>query len=107
MPPLVTTREMETISRGPTFGDFVTIRTEASMQDVTVARLQSTRVQTTLFPHLLNVMYCVRVSLWTNFHYKSATRKSENFYKIVHNKPVLRNVFLNEFLVFYKYELEH
>jgi hypothetical protein len=23
------------ISRGPTFGDFVTIRTEASMQDVT------------------------------------------------------------------------
>ncbi len=39
-------REMENISRGPTFGDFVTIRTEASMQDVTVARLQSTRVQT-------------------------------------------------------------
>jgi hypothetical protein len=25
--------------RGPTFGDFVTIRTEASMQDVTIARL--------------------------------------------------------------------
>jgi hypothetical protein len=44
---------MENISRGPTFGDFVTIRTEASMQDITVARL------------LLNVMYCVRVSLWT------------------------------------------
>jgi hypothetical protein len=43
------TREMENISRGPTFGDFVTVRTEASMQDVTVARLQSTRVQTTLF----------------------------------------------------------
>ncbi len=39
-------REMENISRGPTFGDFVTIRTEASMQDVTVARQQSTRVQT-------------------------------------------------------------
>ncbi len=37
-------REMENISRGSTFGDFVTIRTEASMQDVTVARLQSTRV---------------------------------------------------------------
>jgi hypothetical protein len=41
-------REMENISRVPTFGDFVTIRTEASMQDVTVARLQSTRVQTPL-----------------------------------------------------------
>ncbi len=39
-------REMEKkkISRDPTFGDFVTIRTEASMQDVTVARLESTRV---------------------------------------------------------------
>jgi hypothetical protein len=36
-------REMENISRGPTFGDFVTIRTEASMQDITVARLH--RVQ--------------------------------------------------------------
>jgi hypothetical protein len=30
--------------------DFVTIRTEASMQDITVARLQSTRVQTPLSP---------------------------------------------------------
>ncbi len=29
--------------RGHTFGDFVSIRTEGSMQDVTVARLQSTR----------------------------------------------------------------
>jgi hypothetical protein len=35
-------REMENISRGPTFGDFVTIRKEGSMQHVTVARLQST-----------------------------------------------------------------
>jgi hypothetical protein len=41
-----TTREMENINRGPTFGGFVTIRTEGSMQDVTVAKLQSTRVQT-------------------------------------------------------------
>jgi hypothetical protein len=41
---------MENISRGPTFGDFVTIRTEASMQDVTVVGLQSTRVQTPLSP---------------------------------------------------------
>ncbi len=31
---LVPTREMENISRGPIFGDFVTIRTEASMQDL-------------------------------------------------------------------------
>jgi hypothetical protein len=37
-------------SRGPTFGDFVTIRTEVSMQDITVARLQITRVQTPLSP---------------------------------------------------------
>jgi hypothetical protein len=43
-------REMENISRGPTFGNFVTICTEASMQDITVARLQSTRVQTPLSP---------------------------------------------------------
>jgi hypothetical protein len=40
----VEAREMENISRGATFGDFVTIRTEASMQDVTVARPQSTGV---------------------------------------------------------------
>jgi hypothetical protein len=58
-------REMENISKGPTFGDFVTIRTEASMQDATVARLQSTRVQTPYLPTLFNAMYCVRVSLWT------------------------------------------
>jgi hypothetical protein len=31
-------REMENISRGPTFGDFVTILTERSMQDVMVER---------------------------------------------------------------------
>jgi hypothetical protein len=37
---------MENISRGPTFGDFVTILTEGSMKDNSVARLQSTRVQT-------------------------------------------------------------
>ncbi len=47
---LVAFREMENISRGSTFGDFVTIRTEGSMEDVTVARLQSTRVQTPLSP---------------------------------------------------------
>jgi hypothetical protein len=46
-------RETENINRGPsrTFGDFVTIRTERSMQDITVARLQITGVpvQTPLF----------------------------------------------------------
>jgi hypothetical protein len=43
---LVQNREMENISRGPspTFGNFVTIRTEGSMRDVSVARLQSTRI---------------------------------------------------------------
>ncbi len=43
-------REMENISRGPTFGDFATIHKERSMQDITVAGLQSTRVQTPLSP---------------------------------------------------------
>jgi hypothetical protein len=44
------TREMENVRRGPVFGDFVAICTEGSMQDVTVARLQSTRVQTPFSP---------------------------------------------------------
>ncbi len=37
------------------------------MQDVTVANLQDYRVQSkdSHLPPLLNVMYCVRVSLWT------------------------------------------
>jgi hypothetical protein len=42
---------MENISRGPTFGDFVTILTEGSMQDDTVARRQSTKIQTPLTLH--------------------------------------------------------
>ncbi len=42
----VFTREMENISGGSTFTDFVIILTEGSMQDVKVARLNSTRVQT-------------------------------------------------------------
>jgi hypothetical protein len=37
----LTERDGEYKYRGPTFGDFVTIRTEASMQDITVARKQS------------------------------------------------------------------
>ncbi len=37
---LVETREMENISRGPIFRDFVTILTERSMQDVTVERFR-------------------------------------------------------------------
>jgi hypothetical protein len=49
---------------GPTFGDFVTILAEGSLQDITVARLQSTKLQTPL-PPPLNVMCCVRVSLRT------------------------------------------
>jgi hypothetical protein len=39
-------REMENISRGPTYREIVTILTEGSMQDVTVVKLQSTREQT-------------------------------------------------------------
>ncbi len=46
----VSSREMENISRGPNFGDFVTIRTDGSMQDVSIAGIQSTRVQTPLSP---------------------------------------------------------
>jgi hypothetical protein len=42
------TREMENLRRGPNCGDFVTILTEGPMQDNTVARLQSTGVQTPL-----------------------------------------------------------
>jgi hypothetical protein len=38
-------KEMENISRGPTYGDFVTILTERSMQqDITVARPQEYRL---------------------------------------------------------------
>jgi hypothetical protein len=44
----VLTRETENISTGPNFGDFVTIRTEGSMQDITFTRLKSTRVRTSL-----------------------------------------------------------
>jgi hypothetical protein len=43
-------REMENISRGSTFRDFLTIGIESSMQDITVERLQSTGVQTPLSP---------------------------------------------------------
>ncbi len=37
-PPSGTGREMESISGGPTFGDFVTVFTETLMQDVMVAK---------------------------------------------------------------------
>ncbi len=48
------------------------------LQDVTVkARLQSTRVQTPLSPHLLNVMYFVRVSLWRVKNIPCATLKEK------------------------------
>jgi hypothetical protein len=46
---------MENLIRGPTFEDVVTILTEASMQDNTIAPSSP----------LLNVKYCVRVSLRT------------------------------------------
>ncbi len=50
-------REMENISRGSTFGDFVTILTQGPMQDNTVARLRSTRVQTPLPTPHRNVLH--------------------------------------------------
>jgi hypothetical protein len=58
---------MESISRGPTFGDFVTIRTEGSMQDVSdgCKTTEYKSITDSPFPTLLNVMYCVRVSLLT------------------------------------------
>jgi hypothetical protein len=43
-------KSMENISRGPTFGDFVTILTKGLIQNNTVPRLQSTRVQALLSP---------------------------------------------------------
>jgi hypothetical protein len=47
---------MENESRGPTFGDFVTIRSEGSMQDISVAGIQSTRVQTPLSDHSMDTV---------------------------------------------------
>ncbi len=41
---------------------FVTVLTEGSMQDITVARVQEYRLPS---PPSFNVMYCVRDSLWT------------------------------------------
>jgi hypothetical protein len=58
-------REMKNIRRAPTFGDFVTIRTERSMQDVTVARIQSTRVQTPLSSLFKCDVLRESLSLWT------------------------------------------
>jgi hypothetical protein len=48
----IVSREMVNIIRDPTFGNFVTILTEGSMQDNTAARLQGTRVQTPLSPSI-------------------------------------------------------
>jgi hypothetical protein len=50
------TREVENISRGPIFGDYVTIRTEASMQDVSVARHYRVRYKSTESPLKCNVL---------------------------------------------------
>ena len=58
------------------------IPTEGSMQDNTVARLQNSRVQT---PLLLNIMYCVIVSL----------RTVKNPLRNVKEKGVLGNLYLS------------
>jgi hypothetical protein len=52
---------MLSISRGRTFGDFVTIRTKASMQDVTVAGLQEYRLPS---PPSFKCTHVLRVSLF-------------------------------------------
>jgi hypothetical protein len=59
------------------------------MQDVTVARLQSTKVQTPLSLPLLNVMYCISVlreSLWGRSQYSLRNTKEkevvDNLYNI-------------------------
>ena len=77
---------MENISRGPIFGDFVTILTEGLMQDNTIARQQSTGVYTdSLLPPVLNVMYCVKVSLRT---VKYSLRKTKE-------KGVMGNLYMS------------
>jgi hypothetical protein len=49
---------MENISRGPIFGDFITTLTEGSIQDLTVARLESTKVQNPISPSIkCNVLH--------------------------------------------------
>ncbi len=57
-------REMKNISRGPTFGDFVTIHTETSR-----LQLQDYKSTDSPLPPLLNVMYCGMVSrsIWILF----------------------------------------
>ncbi len=63
---IISIREMENISLVPTFGDFVTICTEGSMQNI-MGGCKTTEYNSTdsPLPPLLNVMYCVRVSLRT------------------------------------------
>ncbi len=58
---------MENLSRGPTFGDFVTLRTErdAGRHGCKITEYKSTESTDSSLPPLLNVMYCVRISLWT------------------------------------------
>jgi hypothetical protein len=59
------------------------------MQDTTVAGLQSTRVQTPLSLPLLNVMYCMRVSLRTVTIFLATHTKEKgvvgNLYKCLSN----------------------
>ncbi len=55
---LVRVSEMENISRGPTFGNFVSILSVGTMQN-------NNRSTDSPLPPLLNVIFCVRVSLRT------------------------------------------
>jgi hypothetical protein len=71
----VKTREMENISRGPTFGDSFTFLTEGSVQDITVARLLSIRVQTGSPP-----------SIKCNVLRESLSEDSQNIYLAQHKR---------------------
>jgi hypothetical protein len=61
-----TRRDLEYISRCPTFGDFVTIRTEASMQDVTVARQHEYKSTARIFKLLMSPRIDSKVPISTH-----------------------------------------
>ncbi len=63
------------MTRGSTLGDFVTILTEGSMQDITVARLHSSRVYRVPSPPSIKCNYTAWESLWGQSNILCATLK--------------------------------
>jgi hypothetical protein len=59
------TLQMENISRGSTFGDFVTILTERSMQDVTVERSEVIFTAIAIARKIVQC-YCVHRGVYTH-----------------------------------------